>query len=203
MRFDTYEDEPLEFGGTSIQGSAAPAVKWLFENGHIKPGQIVLDYGAGKYARNADFLRKNGCKVWAYDPFNFNGKEGWEEGSVSDDLPENDIFDVAFSCFVLNVVPLREERAITLRCRALAEERFHIVRNKDILEMIKKALQRQDKFVYKFYIEKFGGNQDPSEEEIVKFAKFGTQTSSGFQRLSDVEGSEVIKSTSGYKIYRD
>jgi hypothetical protein len=51
-----YAGKPLETGGTSIAGGAAPPIKFLFAKGYIKPGMKVLDFGAGKYARNADFL---------------------------------------------------------------------------------------------------------------------------------------------------
>lgn len=58
-----YTGKPLETGGTStgFGGSAAPALKALVGK-IIKPGMKVLDYGAGKHARNADYLREKGLK---------------------------------------------------------------------------------------------------------------------------------------------
>lgn len=202
MKFnDTYNEEPLEKGGTSITGKVAPPVVWLFDRGYIKPGQVVLDYGAGKVARNADWLRKEGIKVWAYDPFNFNGEEGWELGSVSKNLPDDDIFDVAFSCYVFNILPKKEELSIIDRCRFLSDKQFHIVRNIDLIKMVTLALNREDKYVYKFFIEKYRGDpNDLSEEAIERFCRFGTQTVRGFQRLTDVDGM-LLKSSEGFKIY--
>ena len=74
-----YTGKPLESGGTSITGGAAPALKALVGK-VFKRGMKVLDYGAGKYARNADYLRGEGIDTFAFDPFNGNAEqsEGWE-----------------------------------------------------------------------------------------------------------------------------
>lgn len=112
-----YTGKPLESGGTSIAGSAAPALKALVGK-VFKPGMKVLDYGAGKYARNADHLRKDGIETFAYDPFNGNAEaaEGWDEGKISKSISlkvnGGKKFDAGFSCFVLNVVPKNVEQDI-------------------------------------------------------------------------------------------
>ena len=36
-----------------------------------------MDFGAGKFGRNADFLRANGIKCYAYDPYNGTNVDGW------------------------------------------------------------------------------------------------------------------------------
>lgn len=58
-----YTGKPLESGGTSITGGAAPALKALVGK-VFKRGMKVLDYGAGKYARNADYLRGEGIDTY-------------------------------------------------------------------------------------------------------------------------------------------
>lgn len=201
-----YTGVPLESGGTSIPGSAAPAVKWLVDSGLVEG--TVLDYGAGKYARNADFLRDRGFKTYAFDPFNFNGKEGWEQGAVSSILPKKK-FDVAFSCFVLNVVPKKLEAEIIATTEGLAKKTIHITRNRDIFDMVKRALHKQDRTVWPFFVEHFWkGKDEPTitdltDDLIEDFCKHGVQTIKGFQRIPVLEqyGYELVRNTSGFKIY--
>ena len=207
-----YTGKPLEKGGTSIAGDAAPAIRALYGKA-IKQGDVVLDYGAGKYARNADFFRSKGLKTYAYDPFNSNcsGEKGWEEGKVSDQvsIKTNDgKFDVAFTCFVLNVVPKNVEDQIIKKVQRLGKKVIHVTRNMDVFDMVKSALLKKDKYVYPFYVKEYnkGKDVDPktlSDEEIMEFCKFGVQTSRGFQRIPDLEshGYKLIRNTSGYKVY--
>lgn len=203
-----YAGEPLETGGTSIAGKgggAAPGVKWL--RIQLKNGDVVLDYGAGKFARNADYLRSEGFKTYAYDPFNFNGKAGWEPGEVSSKLPSKK-FDAAFSCYVLNVVPQHVEAKIISAIEALGKRVIHITRGTDVSDMVKSALARRDKVVWPFFLEHFWeGKQEPTAaditpELIAKLCKFGVQTSKGFQRIPALEdyGYILVKSGS-YKVY--
>ena len=107
-----YTGEPLEAGGTSIAGNAAPPIRALFEAGHLS-GK-VMDFGAGKYARNANYLREKGVKVYAYDPFNGdpNG-DGWNTTTTK--LPPAGKFDAVFTSYVLNVVPEHIEDQIIQR----------------------------------------------------------------------------------------
>ena len=203
-----YDGEPLETGGTSIQGKASPGVKWLFNKGNIKASNTVLDYGAGKYGRNGIFLREQGCKVFCYDPFNGSDKDGWK--GVSQTLP-NEKFDVAFSCFVLNVVPYGIEQQIVRQVSEKAKRSFHITRNTDIFDSIKKALKRKDKLVGAFFVENFAHpieidqyeNGTLDDDVILEFCVYGVQTSRGFQRIPCLEqqSMNMLRSTSGWKIY--
>jgi hypothetical protein len=206
-----YTGVPLEKGGTSIQGGVAPGVKFLFDKGLVKPGMKVLDYGAGKYARNADFLRGNGVRCYAYDPFNSNGSEGWELGSVSGALPRDKDFDAGFSCFVLNVVPCHVEDSIVKDLRSRCRVSFHVTRNTDVFDMVKKALAKGDRTVCSFYYKEFLGQPVPAElrvdvddETVMELCKFGVQTSRGFQRIPDLEdrGAKLLRKTTGFKIYQ-
>lgn len=205
----TYTGDPLETGGTSIAGGAAPAIKGLFKAGHIKPGDKVLDYGAGKYARNANFLRENGCDVYAYDPFNGTDADGWE--GVSSKIP-NEKFDVVFTSFVLNVVPEHIEKDITSTCTSLTSgHEFHITRNMDIFSTVKRALLKKDKIVGPFFLNNFADENEKqmyeegtlTDEIILDFCHHGVQTSRGFQRIPTLEdnGYKLIRKTSGFKVY--
>lgn len=193
----TYQGKPIERGGTSIRGrGAAPAVRWLVEKGLIKPGMKVLDYGAGKYARNADYLRKLGCKVYAYDPFNYNTTgSGYAMGAVTKRKPSGK-FDVAFTCFVLNVIPDKKAKTVIRETRNFGDVQFHIVRDqKGLMKVAGKALRFETNnehiraWYYKHYRAIFDPPEDCEEagadEAVVRdFCRFGFQTDKDkWQRL--------------------
>lgn len=211
-----YAGPPLERGGTSIPGKLAPALQWLLQRGMLQPGMTVLDYGAGKYARNADPLRRLGINVYAYDPFNgVKGADPWALGSVSKTAPSSrQHFDAAFTAFVLNVVPDNVEDEILDTVSALAPTTFHITRNMDIFDTAARALTKADDVVTRFFVEEYLPNaprevQDEweagelSRETVYDFCVFGTATSRGFQRIPVLEekGYDLLRSTAGFKVY--
>ena len=204
----TYTGEPLEKGGTSIKGQgAAPVIKKLASSG-IFEGKTVLDYGAGKYGRNADAIRASGAKVFAYDPFHGSGSDGFSD--VAGTLP-NTKFDIAFTSYVLNVVPEKTEDQILGDIESKANSVFHITRNMDIFQSVKKALARKDKTVGNFFLEQFANEEEReayeegnlSDETVMDFCKHGVQTSRGFQRIPELEnkGYNLKQNTTGYKFY--
>lgn len=208
-----YDGQPLEKGGTSIQGDAAPAIKALYGK-VFTDDMAILDYGAGKYARNADFFRKKGIRTFAFDPFNSNAPEaeGWDEGKVADHVSAKTNggkkFDAAFTCFVLNVVPKKVEADIIRAVERLGKKTVHITRNNDVFVSTKNALLKKDKYVYPFFVNEYNGGKevDPatlSDDAIMEFCKFGVQTSRGFQRIPDLEeyGYKLIRKTDGFKVY--
>lgn len=201
LKSKTYKGVPLEEGGTSISTSTAPAIRQLFMDKDISDDTKVLDYGAGKTGRNASWLRSRGVKVYGYDLHNGSGKDGWT--GVSGSLPD-DKFDIAFSCYVLNVVPENVEDEIIEKMSRYAPKCYHVTRNKDIFKMVKSALERGDKVVTKFFEDEFGGGA-LSEGNIMDFCLHGTQTSKGFQRIPMLEhkGFTLVKSTDGYKVYQN
>jgi len=203
-----YSGDPLETGGTSIPGNAAPALRDLFAKNKISEGMKVLDYGAGKYARNAKFLRENGVMVFAYDPFNGTSDNGWE--GISTKLP-NEQFDVAFTSFVLNVVPNNIENQILDAIGMYASHQYHITRNQDIIASVRNALLRKDTLVGSFFLSHFANDEEKqmyvdgslTDEVLAAFAKHGVQTSKGFQRIPFLEekGFTLFRSTASFKIY--
>jgi len=204
-----YKGKPLETGGTSIQGKAAPALRDLYKKGVFKEGDVILDYGAGKYGRNANFLREEGFKVYAYDPFNGKAVDGYE--GVSNKLPKGTKFDVAFTSFVLNVVPDKIENTIIKEIKRFSKKQFHITRNMDIFDSVKKALGRKDKLVSNFFLDEFANSQEEgayntdklTDKMILAFCEFGVQTSKGFQRIPflDDKGFKQIRKTASYKVF--
>ena len=204
----SYTGEPLEKGGTSIKGQgAAPAIKSLIKKGFFD-GKTVLDYGAGKYGRNADAIRSSGAKVFAYDPFHGSGDDGYS--SVAGSIP-NEKFDIAFTSYVLNVVPENTEDQILNDIESHSNSIFHITRNLDIFNSVKKALMRKDPTVSNFFLQQFANEEEKesfengtlTDQVIMEFCKHGVQTSRGFQRIPELEnkGYNLKQNTSGYKLY--
>lgn len=188
-----YEGPAISSEGTSIKGDAAPAIKSLMGSA-IQPGMKVLDFGAGKYARNADYLRGEGVDVYAYDlPDNANSDDGWKKGNVSSKLPpKSPKFDVAITAFVLNVVRCSDEKKIVQQCRSFAKKSFHITRNEELYDAVKDAVRDKRDPVWTFFKEVYAPKSHMAQEEIRngyitddtirQFCYFGVQTSKGFQR---------------------
>ncbi len=207
-----FQGAPPEKGGTSIKGKAAPGVRWLFNQGHINPGDRVLDWGAGAFARNANWLREQGCTVYAYDPF--HGKKADGYSGVSKKIPPSgDRFDVGFSSFVLNVVPERKEKQILRWMSMFCRKHYHVTRNMDIFKMAKKALTRHDKMVGGFFLNVYAIddtalaekylNKTLTDDDIMAFCIHGLATVKGFQRIPNLEneGYKLLRKTDGFKIY--
>lgn len=205
-----YAGDPLEAGGTSIAGGAAPALKQLATQPDFKNAETILDYGAGRFARNANYLREQGYRVYAYDPF--NGAPDGDGWNVTSQKKPAEQFDVGFTSFVLNVVPEHIEKSIIEDLKQLAKTSYHITRNKDIFDMVKKALSRREPTVTNFFLNNFADEEERQAFEegrltdkiIQDFCEHGVQTSRGFQRIptSEDSGLTLIKSTSGYKVYK-
>jgi len=203
-----YTGPSLEKGKTSIKGKgAAPYVRRLAKT--LAPGTTILDYGAGKFARNADHLRQLGFTVYAYDPFNGNGAEGYAKGSVSTRLPRRK-FDLGLTCYVLNVVPEPVEAEIVAQVARLSREQVHVTRNMDIFDSVKAALLRGDDTVCGFFKREYlagrrlgrafreGRLTDP---QILAFCRFGTQTRRGFQRIPEPEGLHLVSGDRGHRVF--
>ena len=208
---DFYTGPSLEQGGTSIQGQGpAPFVRLMAED--LEPGTRILDYGAGKYARNADFLRELGFTVYAYDPFNGRGKDGYRKGAVSKLLPLRTDFDLGLTSYVLNVVPEKVEDDILAQVKRLSSRQIHITRTHDIFVSVRKALRRCDPTVCDFFEQEYLPGRRLgaafhegrlTDSQIMAFCLFGVQTTRGFQRIPQLEekGFAVAGGGSGYRAF--
>lgn len=208
-----YTGAPLESGGTSIPGKEVEALKHVISAAGIKSGMKVLDYGAGKFARNADYLRNLGVETYAYDPFNGTSDDGWGLGTVTKKKP-TERFDIGFTSYVLNVVPKEIENEIIADVKRFAERSYHITRDLDIFESVKGALLKKRPPVYTFFLKEFATRFEAEQLEsgslpdqvIIEFCEFGVQTSKGFQRIPILEKlgqATLVKRKSGsWKLYR-
>jgi|GEM_PF-2580699 len=191
----TYTGPALEQGGTSINAPINRVVSLL--DPYIKPGMKVLDYGAGKHARFADYFREKGAEVYAFDPHHSTGGTGWEPGSVVSKMPSGDKFDLAYSTYVLNVVPASIEDKIISKMNSLARKTLHVTRNRAIAADARKAIKDQKGKPFEFFMQHFvpvhptAGAEleagDVSPETIEEFARFGYATARGFQRIPMLE----------------
>lgn len=118
--------------------SPAPAIKYLFDG---VSGINILDFGAGRYSRNAEYLRAYDNKVYAYDPYHGKLSADPFTGEIpSVILPTKCCsildFDTVFTCFVLNTIDdEREIDSVIRRCEGLSSNVFHITRNLDLLKL--------------------------------------------------------------------
>jgi hypothetical protein len=131
-------------------------------------------------------------------------------GEVAGSLPSGK-FDVAFSAYVLNVVPEHIERQILNQVSGKASKQYHATRNLDIFDTVKKALLRGDPLVSSFFLKEFASPEEAqalengtlSDETILEFCHYGVQISRGFQRIPVLEekGYSLIKRNRGWKLY--
>jgi hypothetical protein len=192
-----YSGPDPEKGGTAISGKAAPAVRFLFEQGFIPPGSTVLDWGAGRAGRNAQYLRFRGCTVYAYDPFH-GSSNGWE--GIAKTPPKGTQFDVSLTVFVLNVVTKATQDKILKSLNVPVS--YHVVRD-DIEYVAKRALSGAvpNNYITDFFYEHFS---DP-EKDLSSFCRFGFPTGPNkFQRAVTVpkNGTRIKKLSGKYTIFQ-
>ena len=218
-----YQGKEIEKGATSIKGKGpAPAIRWMVKEGIIKKGMKVLDYGAGKYARNADYLRELGCKVYAYDPHNYNTTgRVWTLGAVSNQEPRG-MFDIAFTSYVLNVVPLKVEKEIIRKLSNHSYTLAHVVRGSSgLIDMAIRALsyESNNEYIRSWYRAKFFRYKDSyhyadvcefavhNSSLVREFCHFGVQTGKDkFQRavnedLMKARKYKQLRTTNSYVLY--
>jgi hypothetical protein len=195
-----YDGPPINSKETSRMGDTVSGISMLYNAG--KFSGTIIDYGCGRIARNTEFLRSKGLKVYAYDPFWGNSTNGYE--GISNVKPD-DTFDVGFTSYVLNVVRVSDEKEILNWIGSHCKQQYHITRNKDIITMITDNLTASgNNIVKKFFVEWFGGDLNNIKPEIInEFSIYGTATNRGFQRIPMLEdyGYSLLKASFGYKIY--
>jgi hypothetical protein len=199
------EVQKYSSAATSIKGKEVAALVKLFSKGFFKPNGTALDYGAGKYGRNAEYLRAQGIRTFAYDKFNGSGVDGWE--GVSSTLPTGATFDTGFTSYVLNVVPVSIEAEIIndLESRVSGKV-FHITRGTDITQTILRVITGKSRnshmmdFIESEYPEIFAkiSAGDANKDLANELAYLGVVTAKdSFQRIPDLSRYGYTKSGSG------
>jgi hypothetical protein len=196
---DVYTGDTMS-KNTSIDGKEVAAIVALQQTGKIY-GRVI-DYGCGKVDRNGVYLRSKGLSVYSYDPYWGTAVDGYD--GISNIL-SNDHFDVGYTSYVLNVVNEAEQSKILRYMDSHCEYQYHVVRNMDVYNMVVDALTRGDKLVSNFYFNEFKGKKEDigNKEVMMAFAKFGTNTVKGFQRIVYLEqyGYRLLAKSGGYKLY--
>ena len=161
----------------------------------IPDRDVVLDYGAGKYGRNAEWLKSQGIPTYAYDLNHQTNSDGWE--GVSRTLP-NDTFDIAFSSYLLNVVPEDVESQIISNMESRTNGTvFHIVRGGDIADMIWANVSGKNKKINHWVMDYIRDNYPEyqakiedgtiTEKDAKELAILGVQSEEdSFQRIPDL-----------------
>lgn len=161
------------------------------------PEFYVMDYGAGKHARHANFLRDiEGFKVFAFDKFKSTGGSGWEAGSIISTLPRHKRFDFVFSAYMLNVVTEDVQNDDILpEMESMGSRVAHIVRD-DLKVEFGKWLPDPEHITTQWFLNVFASPAEIeeweetrgyiSDETMENFLCYGFETTRGFQRKVDL-----------------
>ena len=94
---------------TSINKAKLPAIYKMVS---FQPGQVVLDYGGGRYDNGSEYLAELGATGLVYDPYN---REASHNRNVIKQIRENGGADVTLCSNVLNVIKEPEARLTVLK----------------------------------------------------------------------------------------
>lgn len=201
------EAQSFSSAATSIRGKEVAALVKLHKKGMFDGAQTALDYGAGKYGRNAEWLRKQGVDTFAYDKFNGGSGDGWKEG-VSLNIPNGHQFDIGFTSYVLNVVPEAVEAEIIRDIEGRTKGKvFHITRGTDVTETIWQSVRpggKRNKYIMA-YLEKNNPEfyakieaDQATKEDAKAIGEMGVQTAKdSYQRIPDLTKYGYKRSGSG------
>ncbi|AAQ64137.1 hypothetical protein KVP40.0066 [Vibrio phage KVP40] len=202
------EVQKYSSAATSIRGKEVAALVKLFKSGMFVPGGTALDYGAGKYGRNAEFLRSEGIRTYAYDKFNGTSADGWNAVSLT--IPNGETFDTGFTSYVLNVVPEEIEAEIIRDVESRTRGKvFHITRGTDITQTVFNVISGKSKndvmmqFIAQEYPEIYGQivANGGTKELAKEIATRGVVTAKdSFQRIPDLSKYGYKKSGSGASV---
>lgn len=110
---DSYEvedtNQEYHSDATSINSNKLPAVYKLVD---FHPGDVVLDFGGGKFDNAVNYLKDKDVTLLVYDPYNRSAEHNQEVLSI---LKEHGGADAAVNSNVLNVIKEPEARQTVLR----------------------------------------------------------------------------------------
>ena len=94
---------------TSINSNKLPAIYNMVE---FRPGDVVVDFGGGKFDNAVNYLKDKGVTLLVYDPYNRSAEHNKEVLRL---LKEHGGADAAVNSNVLNVIKEPEAREAVLR----------------------------------------------------------------------------------------
>jgi len=111
----SYDEDPEEtdqtytYADTSINSSKLPAIYKLVQ---FSEGDVVLDYGGGRFDNGMDYLESLGCIARVYDPYNRSTDYNQETLRI---IRENGGADIVLCSNVLNVIDTESARLTVLK----------------------------------------------------------------------------------------
>lgn len=104
-----FPDQEFSSEATSINKNKVPAI---FNMIPIKPGEVILDYGGGKWDSGVYFVQDKGATLLVYDPYNRSDEHNKQ---VLAELKENGGADAGLNSNVLNVIKEPQARLAVLK----------------------------------------------------------------------------------------
>lgn len=111
----SYDEDPEETdqtytsADTSINSSKLPAIYRLVQ---FNEGDVVLDYGGGRFDNGIEYLESLGCIARVYDPYNRSNEYNQETLKI---IRENGGADIVLCSNVLNVIDTESARLTVLK----------------------------------------------------------------------------------------
>ena len=102
-------EQEFDSAATSINSSKLPAVYRMVD---FTPGQVVIDFGGGKFDNAVNYLKDKDVTLLVYDPYNRSAQHNKEVLRV---IRENGGADAAINSNVLNVIKEPEARQQVLK----------------------------------------------------------------------------------------
>ena len=102
-------DQEYDSAATSINSNKLPAVYSMVD---FTPGQVVIDFGGGRFDNAVNYLKDKDVTLLVYDPYNRSAEHNKEVLRV---IRENGGADAAINSNVLNVIKEPEARQQVLK----------------------------------------------------------------------------------------
>lgn len=102
-------EQEFDSAATSINSNKLPAVYSMV---HFTPGQVVIDFGGGRFDNAVNYLKDKDVTLLVYDPYNRSAEHNKEVLRV---IRENGGADAAINSNVLNVIKEPEARQQVLK----------------------------------------------------------------------------------------
>lgn len=101
--------QKISSAGTSMNKRHLPAV---YSKISFQPGDVVLDYGGGKFDNAKEALAEQGVNLYIYDPYNRSAE--YNKNSIAE-IRKNGGADAAVCSNVLNVIAEPESRNAVIK----------------------------------------------------------------------------------------
>lgn len=102
-------EQEFSSAATSINSTKLPAI---YNMVNFRPGDVVVDFGGGKFDNAVNYLKDKGVTLLVYDPYNRSAEHNKEVLRI---LKEHGGADAAVNSNVLNVIKEPEAREAVLR----------------------------------------------------------------------------------------